>query len=64
MKKINIHVNVKIYRKKSLKIPKGSSKTVNRRTDNTMAKSKGTKSQATIFKTLYRKLTIEQHEPL
>jgi len=34
-----------------------------RRTDNTMAKRKGTKGQITIYKTLHRKLEIEQHEP-
>jgi len=37
--------------KKSLKIPKGQSESVNRRTDNTMAKSKSTKGQTTINKT-------------
>jgi hypothetical protein len=34
-----------------------------RRTDNTMAKSKRRKGQTTIYKTLHRKLKIEQHEP-
>ena len=33
-----------------------------RRTDNTMAKRKRTKEQTTIYKTLHRKLKIEQHE--
>jgi hypothetical protein len=33
-----------------LKIPKGKSESVNRRTDNTMAKGKKTKRQATIYK--------------
>jgi hypothetical protein len=38
--------------KKSLKIPKGQSESVyRRRTDNTMAKRKGTKGQTTINKT-------------
>jgi hypothetical protein len=38
--------------KKSLKIPKGQSKSVyRRRTDNTMAKRKSTKGQTTIYKT-------------
>jgi hypothetical protein len=38
--------------KKSLKIPNGKSESVcRRRTDNTMAKSKSTKGQATIYKT-------------
>ena len=41
--------------KKSLKIPKGSSESVNRRrTDNTMAKRKSTKGQTTKYKTKYR----------
>jgi hypothetical protein len=35
----------------------------NRKTDNTMAKRKRTKGQATIYKTIHRKLKIEQHEP-
>ena len=37
--------------KKSLKIPKGQSENVHRRTDNTMAKRKSTKGQTTIDKT-------------
>jgi hypothetical protein len=41
--------------KKSLKIPKGSSESVNRRrTENTMAKRKSTKGQTTKYKTKYR----------
>jgi hypothetical protein len=36
---------------------------INRRTDNTIAKRKKTKGQTTIYKTLYRKLKIDQHEP-
>ena len=41
-----------ILYKKSLKIPKGQSKSVyRRRTDNTMAKRKSTKGQTTIYKT-------------
>ena len=44
-------------------MPKGQSESINRRTDNTMAKRKGTKGQATIYKTLHRKQKIEQHEP-
>ena len=40
------------FGKKSLKIPKGQSESVNRRrTDNTMAKRKSTKGQTTIYKT-------------
>ena len=31
--------------------------------DNTMAKRKWTKGQRTLYKTLYRKRKIEQHEP-
>jgi len=38
---------------------KGSSESVNRRTDNTMAKRKRTKGQTTIYKTLHKKLKIE-----
>jgi hypothetical protein len=39
------------YNKKSLKIPKGQSKSVyRRRIDNTMAKRKSTKGQTTIYK--------------
>ena len=37
--------------KKSLNIPKGLSESVNRSTDNTMAKRKRTKRQTTIYKT-------------
>jgi hypothetical protein len=54
-------VNVKSYMsylqqcttiiKKSLKIPKGQSENVYRRTDNTMTKRKSTKGQTTIDKT-------------
>jgi hypothetical protein len=45
--------------KKSLKIPKGQSESVNRRsTDNTMAKTKRTEEQTTIYKTLYIKLDV------
>ena len=50
--------------KKSLKIPKGQSESVNqKRTDSTMANRKGAKGQTTINNALHRKLTIEQHEP-
>jgi hypothetical protein len=51
--------------KKSLKIPKMyiRSKSVNRRTDNTMAERKRTQGQTTIYKTPHRKLKIEQHKP-
>jgi len=47
------HVNNwDVGEKNSLKIPKGQSKSVNRRrTDNAMAKSKRTKGQTTIYKT-------------
>ena len=41
--------------KKSLKIPKGYSESVNRRrTDDTMAKIKSTKGQTTIAKHIYK----------
>jgi len=43
---------------KSLKIPEGESESVNRRTEITMAKIKGTKGQTTIYKT-HIKLKIE-----
>jgi hypothetical protein len=46
--------------KKSLKIPKGLSESVNRRTDNTMDQKNPPKM---IYKTLHRKLTIDHHEP-
>ena len=47
--------------KKSLKIPKGYSESVNRRrTDNTMAKRKRTKGQTTNYKTLHTKLKVLQ----
>ena len=47
-----------------LKIPKGSSKVVIRRTtDNTHAKRKRTKGQTEIYRTLHRKYRIEQHKP-
>jgi len=36
--------------KKNLTIPKGQPESVNRRTDNTMAKRKRTKGQTTIYK--------------
>jgi hypothetical protein len=45
--------------KKSLKMPKGQSKSVNRRTDNTMDKRKRTKGQTTSYKALHIKLKIE-----
>jgi hypothetical protein len=46
-----------------LKITKGESEAViRRRTDNTMAKRKMKKGQTKIYKTLHRKLKIEQHE--
>jgi hypothetical protein len=47
---------------KSMKSPKGYSDAAVSRTDNTVAKGKTTKEQAMIYKTLHRKLTIEQHE--
>ena len=39
---------------KSLKIPKWSSESINRRTDNTMDRRKRTKGQTTIYKTLHK----------
>jgi len=49
---------VLIHQYKSLKIPKGQSESVYRRTDNTMAK-KSTKGQTMIYKKTHIKLKIE-----
>ena len=54
--KLTTLADYKTY-KKSLKIAKGKSESVNRRTDNTMAKRKSTIGQTTIYKTYTRKLT-------
>ena len=51
------------YKKKSLNMPKGQDEAVNGRKDNTMSKRKWTKGQTMIYKTLHRKLKIEQREP-
>jgi hypothetical protein len=52
-----------MFAKKSLKMSKVSSEAVNRRrTDSTMPKRKRTKTQTSIYKTLHRKLKIEQYE--
>ena len=40
-----------VDKKKSLKIPRGQSESVYRRTDNIMTKRKSTKGQNTIYKT-------------
>jgi hypothetical protein len=45
-----------------LKIPKRSA-AVNLKTDSTMDKRKKTKRKTMIYKTLHRKLRIEEHEP-
>jgi hypothetical protein len=45
-------------------IPNEWSETVNQRTNNTMAKRKRTKWQTMIYKTLHRKLKIEQRTPV
>jgi len=42
---------------------KGESKAVNRRTDNTTTTRKTTEGQTMTYKTLPRKLNIEEHEP-
>ena len=42
---------------------KRTDNTMAKRTDNTMAKRKRTKRQTMIYKTIHRKLNIEQHEP-
>jgi hypothetical protein len=41
----------------------GQSEVENQRTDNTMAKRQRTEGQTMIYKTLHRKLKIEQQEP-
>jgi hypothetical protein len=51
------------YKKKALNMPKGQDEPVNGRKDNTMSKRKWTKGQTMIYKTLHRKLKIEQREP-
>jgi len=59
----NSPLSIMLFIKKSLKIPKGKSEGVNpNETDNTMAKTKRTKGQTTIYKTLHRKLKIELQE--
>jgi len=53
------HISIK----KSLKIPKGQAEAANgRTTGNTLEKRKKTKEQTMIYRTLHRKLKIEQHE--
>jgi hypothetical protein len=52
-----------VFGKKSLKISKMYSKTVNGRIDNTMTNKKGKKAQTIIYKVIHRKLKIEQQEP-
>jgi len=42
---------------------KGVFRSLKLRTNNTIAKRKRRKRQTTIYKTLHRKLKIEQHEP-
>ena len=54
---------IRISEKNRLKIPKGQSETINQRADNnTLVKRKQTKGQTIIYKTLHRKLQVEQHE--
>ena len=53
--------NIIGYRKESLKISKVYSKAVHRDNTCTMAKEKD-KIQTMIYKTIHRKLEIEQHE--
>ena len=53
--------NMFMNNEKSLKIPKGIIR-INKPTDNTVAKRKR-KEQIMIYKTLYRKLKMEKHEP-
>ena len=47
---IDVQFNLKIQAKKNLKIPKGQSEAVKRRTDNTMADRKRTKTSLKIPK--------------
>ena len=55
-----LHCQRLVLHEKSLKIPKGLSECVYRsRTDNTMAKRKGTKGQTTLVKTVTRIEHIE-----
>jgi len=54
---INVEIEMRVrpkrekLNKKSLKIPKGQSESIYRRTDNTIAKKKRTKGPTTIYKT-------------
>ena len=53
-----------LFTKKSLKVPKVQSEAVSRgMTTNTMAQGKRKKQQIMFYKTLHRKLRINQHEP-
>ena len=51
-----------VFWKKGLKIAKGQSESVNRRTCGTFTKRNTTKRQTMIYKTLHRKLQIEHSE--
>jgi hypothetical protein len=46
-----------------VKIPKGQAEVIYLRTDNPMTKRERVNSQTTIYKTLHRKLKIEQYKP-
>ena len=52
-----------IRRKSKKDRQKGQSESVNRRTNNTMAKRKTTNGRTTIYRALHRKLNIEQQKP-
>ena len=54
----NMDENIAV--KKSLKIPDNQKRQIDERT---MAIRKRTKEQTIIYKTIHRKLKIEQHEP-
>ena len=56
----DIIANITVQQK-SLKIPKGQSKSANRRTDS-MVKRKRTKEQTMIYKTQHRKLKTKQQQ--
>ena len=58
---LQLHFSLTQQSKKSLKLPKGLSKSVNRRTVKTSCPKE--KGQTTIYKTLHTKLKIKEQEP-
>ena len=61
---LKITYNIHSTDKKSLTIPKRSSESVYRRTDNTMAKGKRAKGQTTIYKHTYKTKDRVTQSPL